>query len=191
MPRSATPKQTVQNRGEWRKTVLVSSKKSLHSSMRKPIPLFGHEHSKKKPKVRRKRHHWVTPLFKVAILWKHRCWVTPLCKSGISLILNNGVTQLRCFRGTLPFFFKVFFSKIFWKRNAKCKVLWKSHLYFWLMVLSNDDVFRELCPFFQSIFLQNILKKKRKVQSSVKKSSLLLINGVIQWRRFQGTLHFF
>ncbi len=43
--------------------------------------------------------------------------------------------------------------------------------------------------FFRNIFLQNISKKK--AQSSAKTSSLLLINGVAQWRCFPRTLSFF
>ncbi len=52
-PCSAAPMWTTQNGVEWRKTVLVGTKKNWCSSMRKPVPLFACEHLKKKPKFRK------------------------------------------------------------------------------------------------------------------------------------------
>ncbi len=40
---------------------------------------------------------------------------------------------------------------------------WNVSRYFWMMALPSDDVFGELCAFFQNIFPQNILNKRRNV----------------------------
>ncbi len=118
--------------------------------MHQSVPLFAHEHSKRKPKFLWKRCHWVTPLF----------------KSGISLLSNNGVTQWRRFCETLCFFSAyIVIHHILEKNISKisarfCKnvVIGRhyysvvEYLYFWLMVLPNDDVFGELRPFFDILF---------------------------------------
>ncbi len=58
---------------------------------------------RRKPEVRQKCCHWVTPLF----------------KSRISLLLNISVTQWRRFKGTLLFFFSKYFSPKYFKK-APC-----------------------------------------------------------------------
>ncbi len=80
------------------------------------------------------------------------------------LLLNNGVTQWWHFWGSLHFFFKIFFSKIFWKKRSVPR---KRHLYFWIMVLPNADVFRELCAFFSEIFFSEISKCRDRALKSV------------------------
>ncbi len=64
---------------------------------------------------------------------------------------------------------------------------WNISRYFWIMVLLNDDVFGELCAFFSKYFSPKYFEKKRNVPCK----RHLLNDGVIQWRRFSGTLLFF
>ncbi len=111
--RHAAPHQSKQRKTEQNgaKLRLLLLKKNRCSSMRKPVPLFACEQSKKEPKVPQKCRDWVTPLF----------------KSGISLLLNNGVNPMTTFLGNFALFFQKFSLKYFEKRRDVPR---KHHLYF-------------------------------------------------------------
>ncbi len=90
---------------------------------------------KKKRKIPRKHHHFVTPLFKsrddvfvescaffkifwrkkfkkkTQVPWKRRHWVIPLFKIKDIPLLNNSVTQWRHFHRILGFVFRMFAHK--------------------------------------------------------------------------------
>ncbi len=88
-PHSTTPKRTVQNRAEWCKTVLVTTKKigvcrcasQSHFCMR----TFD-----KKAQSLAKTSSLGNTIIQKWIPLKHRHWVTPLFKSGISLLRRFG-----------------------------------------------------------------------------------------------------
>ncbi len=70
-----------------------------------------------------------------------------------SVLLNNGVTQWRPFRGTLCIFFEIFWRKIFRKKAQHSR---KTLSLFLNNSVTYDDVFGELCAFFSKYFFGNI-----------------------------------
>ncbi len=134
---------------------------------------------KKKPKLPRKRHHWVTPLFKGRDSAKtSSLGNTIIQKWNISIFWIMVLPNDDVFGELYTFFRNIFLQNILKKMR---KVPWKHHLYFWIMVLPNDDVFAELYAFFSTyIIIHHILEKNisKKMQSFGKMSSLS--NTIIQ-----------